>query len=62
MDCVLIDLRIYEKMKYMMEAYGGPPLSKRKEVSPSLQARRPFMHREDSYPFLIDCVLIDMRI
>jgi len=25
-------------MKYMMEAYGGPSLSKKKEVSPSLQA------------------------
>ena len=49
-------------MKYMIEASGGPSLSNRKEVSPSLQARRPFMHREDSYPFLIDCVLIDLRI
>ena len=32
----------------------GPSLSKRKEVSPSLQARRPFMHRGDTYPFLIN--------
>ena len=29
---------------------------------PLPSSRRPFMHREDTYPFLIDCVLIDLRI
>jgi len=39
-----------------------PSLSNGNEMSPSLQERRPFMHRGDSYPSLIDRVHIDRRI
>ena len=40
----------------------GPLLEYNEGNELTFHERRPFMHRGDSYPFLIDRVLIDRRI